>query len=980
MGASEGMTTMSSPLDHSVIMAELAFLRDNPEFAQRPATIVEFLGPDYLNISDRVRPGLREALVGIFGTEVSSSVISRVRRALVTGGIGIGKGHTYGTPVLTPSGWVPVEELLEGDRVIGSNGRSASVTGVYPRGKLQSYRVTFNDDSWVVVDGDHLWDVKTPNEKMRGRDWKTISTRELIRLGVTNPRGQKNYHIPVVAPVNFDHQEDLPISPYLLGALIGDGGLTQSSPIISSADAEILSRVQAESGLHLNHKGQYDYTLAAGGRGGSLEDRGNWLTDELKACGLWGHYSYNKFIPRQYLTASIEDRIDLLRGLMDTDGYILPHGSVQISTSSGQLATDMVELVRSLGGIARRTRKATAGRDAHILTLNVPFNPFYLKRKASQWAPFEKYLPSRMIASIEPEGVEEIVCISVDAPDQLYVTKDFIVTHNTTFASIAIPFMVHWVSCLKNPQEFYNLMDGSRIAFMLMSTSDTQAKEVLFGDIKARIQHSPWFKANCMFDDSFKNQLRFPKDIWVLPGNSAETTFEGYNILGGILDEGDSHKQTKEKDYAEIGYDTIHARIDSRFNDPKTGKHGGLLIAIGQMKRSSGFMAKKKKELEKDEDALVVTMSIWESMGWDKYLNPDGTRNSFYYDTLRKQIVPKLLAENLGTVSKNLIEVPMSYRASFENNPEKAMRDLAGIPPASDQPFISLVDRVEECTERWVASHTSPLGQVEVPVTSDPTRPMLDDSVRAFDSLRRALHIDIAISGEGDALGLAMGHVPYLVDIEGELKPHIVFDFLMRIKAAPGTEIILGDIRKVIYELKDDRGFRIKVATLDGFQSTDTRQQLNKRRIATDYLSVDKSLTPYYDLREAIYERRVDFPPYVTYLSKGSTEKVEIAKKELLELSETGNKVDHPASGSKDVADAMAGVVFTLMGDRAYRRVAHGAPDGYGEPDKQGESHAGTATQAPGSVASSFGRDILSPGLPGVPSLSEWLETARLPR
>ncbi len=789
----------------------------------------------------------------------------------------------------------------------------------------------------------------------------------------------------------------------------------------------------------------------------------------------------------------------------------------------------------------------------------------------------------------------------------------------TTFASIAIPYMVHWVSCLKNPQQYFGLMDGSRIAFMLMSTTENQAKEVLFGDIKARIEHSPWFKRNCMYDKDFKNQLRFPKDIWVLPGNSAETSFEGYNILGGILDEGDSHKQTANKDFAESGYDTIHARIDSRFNDATTGQHRGLLIVIGQMKKTSGFMQKKKEELEKDPEALVVTMAIWESLGWDKFTDEDGNRKSFYYDTRRKSVVPKLAA---GLVdSAFIIEVPLSYLASFKNNPEKALRDLAGIPPAADSPFISLVDRIDECHERWEASHRDQESPAYVPVGSDPVHPSLHREVVATDTIKRVAHIDIAVSANGDALGLAMGHVSGLVEIEDELKPYITFDFLMRIKAAPGTEIILGDIRRILYEIADERKFKLAKVTMDGFQcltgdtrvplfdgrvltmkelaelypeggvstytvdsatgkitagklqkawktstkevlevhldngevirctpdhrfmlrngsyveaqdllsgqslmplyrqiiesyeqiaqptsatslrwqythraiageapegfirhhkdhnklnndpsnldvilrsehnahhnrsefwtderresvgtaisksntertgldarrrrldvtiedlrayahlsrrevtlqtgwsqdiiyarlrengfrgwaefrkmhiaannhkvvkvvrmgdvedvydlsiethqnfalesgvfvhnSTDTRQQLNKRKIPSDYLSVDKTTAPYYDLREAIYERRVEWPEYITFLNRGDVTKVNIANKELRELSESGHKVDHPQGGSKDVADCLAGVVYTLMGDRQYRRVARVARTGYGEP------------------------------------------------
>jgi hypothetical protein len=167
---------------------------------------------------------------------------------------------------------------------------------------------------------------------------------------------------------------------------------------------------------------------------------------------------------------------------------------------------------------------------------------------------------------------------------------------------------------------------------------------------------------------------------------------------------------------------------------------------------------------------------------------------------------------------------------------------------------------------------------------------------------------------------MAMGYVDAVVEVDGEKKPHIVIDCLIRIKAMPGTEILLSDVRRVIYQLKEDLGFRVYSVTMDGFQSTDTMQQLRKKRYRVDYLSVDKSTLPYEDLREAIYERRLDFPPYMTYLKKGDGELVNIAVLELSTLQYTGKKVDHPADGSKDVADAMAGVVSTLMGDRAYRK------------------------------------------------------------
>jgi hypothetical protein len=478
----------------------------------------------------------------------------------------------------------------------------------------------------------------------------------------------------------------------------------------------------------------------------------------------------------------------------------------------------------------------------------------------------------------------------------------------TTFASIVLPYMVHWVLCLKDPQAFFSFMPGSRIAFMMMSTSEDQAREVIFADVVARIKHSVWFK-KWPQDPAFKNQIRWPqKDIWIVPGDSAETTFEGYNILGGVLDEMDSHRVTPKKDYALEGYNTISNRITSRFGDR------GLLILIGQMKKSSGFAAVKYEEFVSDPESYVSRMTIWESFGWDKYLKADGTHDSFWFDTRRKMIVPDLIAQVL--VNDDLIEIPNLYKKQFTNDPDKALKDLAGIPPLVGNPFIGMTFKIDSARERW---------HERFGVDSSPVLPTLERAefapwFVAKDKLKRVVHIDIAYSADGDALGIAMGHVRELKEIDGDLQPVIVFDMLLRMRPMPGREIILGDVRKIIYHLRDDLGFNIKKVTLDGFQSTDTIQQLNKRRFDADYLFVDRNMLPYQDLRDAIYEERIEFPKYYTYMKHGDSKLVEIAYQELSRLIDTGKKVDHPERGSKDVADGMAGVCSLLAGDRQYRR------------------------------------------------------------
>lgn len=480
----------------------------------------------------------------------------------------------------------------------------------------------------------------------------------------------------------------------------------------------------------------------------------------------------------------------------------------------------------------------------------------------------------------------------------------------STLASIAMPYMAHWVLCLHNPQKYFNLLKGRRIAFMLMSTTDAQAKEVLFGDIKANVDDSPWFLENAPRDQNFKNQIRFPKDVWIIPGNSQDTKFEGYNILGGAIDEADSHKQTADKDYAQSGYNTIENRITSRF-----GK-AGLLLVIGQMKTSNGFASRTYKRMLQREDSAAVKLTLWESFGWQKYRKPDGTYDVFWFDIKRKEEVSAAMARDLK--SQDIIPIPNEFKEDFDTNPVKALRDLAGIPPDAEDPFIAVYERVESAMLRWHDHHPD----IEQPVNDSCINPAFHPLLFPSEPQKRVLHVDIAYSDAetADALGMAMGYVDKLVDIDGDWKPYIVYDFLLRVKARTGTQIMLADIRRLIYELIDERGYRIGSVTVDGTQSLDMIQTLQKRRINASYMSVDKIRTPFEDLRETIYERRCEFPAYVTELSPGTAEMVVIAAQELKQLEDTGKKIDHPPHGSKDVADAMAAVAYILHGSPQYRR------------------------------------------------------------
>lgn len=904
------MPTMTHDLKR--LAAELQWLKDHPDFDERPATIREFVGPDYLNIANGLRPSIMAELEKMVGRKVRGDRITEHMLGMYTGGIGVGKGGRASSNVLTSQGWVTYSSLKVGDNVIGSNGLPTTVTGVYPRGILQLFRVTFTDNSFVDVDGDHLWSVSRRVSKRRGTrmsyEWRSEikNTEDLYmqdNLYISKDAGYK-YRIPLVEPVHFKNEgEALPIDPYTLGVILGDGSICAGAVRISGDDLDIGKRIQlAHPDLKMNRcADNRSWTLA--GRQGLV----NRVYKELHNLNLAGKHSYDKFIPEIYLRSTPSDRLELLRGLMDADGSAFKLNSIRFNSNNKLLASQVLEIVRSLGGVGQLFECIDRGRKntEYYVSINLNQNPFWLKRKADLWRERTNQPAKRAIKSITKIDQDEVICISVDAKDNLYVTENYTVTHNTTVASIILPYLTHWVLCLKDPQTFYDLLPGSRIAFMQMSTSGSQAKEVIFGDIKARIEHSPWFQSNYPFDPKWKNQLRFSKEIWILPGDSEETTFEGYNILGGILDEADSHKLTADKDYAEDGFNTIYTRMTSRFQDR------GFLLCIGAMKKANGFAARKYQELSEDPRAYVIRMSIWESFGWDKFLKPDGTHDSFFYDSHRKEIVPNGAAKLI--TNKYLIEIPNVYLRDFQNNPEKALRDLAGVPPATGSPFISLTYRVDECRERWKARY---------PGFTTPVNPSgkIEQWFYSPDTLKRVVHLDLAYSAEGDGAGICMGHVAEMMEVDNELKPYIVIDMIMRIHAPAGQEIFLGDIRRIVYDLRDIRKFRIKLVSTDGFESTDTRQQFERRRIETEIVSVDKTILPYHDLREAIYENRLEFPEYMIRLRENDSHLTEIAVKELIELIDNGKKIDHPPGGSKDVADAMAGVVYDLMGNRSYHR------------------------------------------------------------
>jgi hypothetical protein len=377
--------------------------------------------------------------------DVTRYALRRGRAALFLD-TGLGKALAADSPVLTPDGWIPIGSLTVGQNVIGSDGNPYPVTGVYPQGIRKLFRVKFSDGADIVCDSEHLWAVNTKLRRSRGMPNRIMTLDAIVSEGLKDQGGRRHF-IPVVAPVQFSDAA-LPIDPYTLGALIGDGGLTHGTPCITTDD-EIVSFLVLPLGVTAKRSSETEQSvctwyLSRDGTGS------NALTEALESIGLNGHYSYEKFIPRVYKFSSVAQRFALLQGILDTDGSVSSQKegtcTIEYSTSSEQLSYDVAHLVRSLGGITTtRVRLAPkythngevrTGRPSYRMTIQMPGTicPFRLQRKAAIWRPRMKYQPNRSIVSVDSAGEGEAVCISVASPDRLFVAKDFVVTHNTRCA------------------------------------------------------------------------------------------------------------------------------------------------------------------------------------------------------------------------------------------------------------------------------------------------------------------------------------------------------------------------------------------------------------------------------------------------------------------------------------------------------------------------------------------------------------------
>ena len=368
--------------------------------------------------------------------------VVRLPQSMLWLGLGLGKALEANEPVLTPGGWFPIRDLVVGDYVIGSNGKPVEVLGVYPQGEREIVSVKFKDGAEVLCDWDHLWTVQSDRQRTRKMPSYTITTRQIFDEGVSERNGNSmklKWAIPLVTAVEFD-TKTFPIDPYTMGVFLGDGYISSvtsenTSPTICT-DLEIINNIGKLTRMHESSS----YTAY-----GRLPN----TRPSLFKMGLVGKRSWEKFVPEEYLFGDKHQRLAILQGLLDTDGSAGADGGVEFSSTSENLIDSVVDLAQSLGGIGRKSKPRVTkhqngnGRTSWRVNVKLPteMNPFRLSRKLTKWKRPSKYHVIRKIESITPHSSSQAVCIRVNADDHLFVTKGYIVTHNTISSLTAFDFL-----------------------------------------------------------------------------------------------------------------------------------------------------------------------------------------------------------------------------------------------------------------------------------------------------------------------------------------------------------------------------------------------------------------------------------------------------------------------------------------------------------------------------------------------------------
>lgn len=491
------------------------------------------------------------------------------------------------------------------------------------------------------------------------------------------------------------------------------------------------------------------------------------------------------------------------------------------------------------------------------------------------------------------------------------------------FMSLGLVWNLYILSCLKQPQIYFQLGPGSKIAVMIISITEKQAKKNMFSNCKEMVGNISYFKENFMYDPKrATDSLIFDNNIELFSGTSTQSSSIGLNIYSAALDEANFFKiiqQSKrarssdgEFDEALTLYYSLVRRQESRYL--KKGRQPGILYLGSSNVYPDDFTAKRIKAAKdtKSTSTYVMSYSQW-SVCREKFGQEE------FKVELGGMFKNNRILEGYETdVTGETISVPMEFYDAFKKDLDNALRDLAGLALYSVQPFFGEREKIHDIFDSSLQKiFTRELATLSPKYITE--EHIINHIIR---NKKQPRYIAIDVGLKKDLLGFAMGHISQIIPVKRQLfndmtgkmdyviekLPYIEFDMLLSVKKEEEFgEVELQRILNLIYNLRK-YGYKIRFSSADGFQSAHIQQVLKRNGIKNEYISMDRTLEPYETFRSAVYDGRVKCPYNA------------ILEKELIQLEKdyVNNKVDHPVKGSKDLADAVGQVVYNCHMNMSY--------------------------------------------------------------
>ena len=350
----------------------------------------------------------------------------------------LGNAQPLTAGLLTPKGYIKMGDVMKGDEILGSDGKTIVVLDVYPQGEREIFEVIFHYGSKTECTDDHLWFTQTRKEKQK-RVAGSVRTLSTIRQSMVSVCRSYNHSVPRVPPIEFSKKnENLPIDPWLLGMYLGDGN-SSGTVVISNSENDIQIRISKTLP-------EGDTCVLSGNLSNRIKrtrrsNKPATFVSILKVLGLHGLRSWEKFIPNEYLFSTVENRLKILQGLLDSDGYVMGAGGIEYVTVSTRLAAGVKFLAKSLcADVSVAKKKPTYtykgkklnGRLAYRLNISMKSDllPVSSDKHLKKWR-IPTWSRNNAIKEVRYIGKRECQSIKVDALDSLYITDDFILTHDS---------------------------------------------------------------------------------------------------------------------------------------------------------------------------------------------------------------------------------------------------------------------------------------------------------------------------------------------------------------------------------------------------------------------------------------------------------------------------------------------------------------------------------------------------------------------